>query len=238
MPTAVTCDSIKDAVIHQHKTGYRFSIDAVLLADFVGLKICRSIADLCSGSGVIGILLAKRYPKAHVHLIELQESLHRLALENITANDLSGRVIAIKHDIRAPMKSLSGFDLAVSNPPFRSPKSGLLSAGDERAIARHELKMSLGDLARYASSILRSNGRFCMVYHPERLCEAFEKMRLNGLEPKRMRLVHGRYDLEARMALIEAVKLGRPGLKIEKSLIVYESDGKTYTDEVKNMCLP
>lgn len=230
-----TLDTIKNLRIHQHKQGYRFSMDAVLLADFVKVRSLKRAADFGAGSGVVGLFLARRFPKAHVTLIELQDGLHKLSLKNIRANELDN-VTAIRADVRKlgpELKNfIEGLDLVVSNPPFRKPLSGLRSEVEERAIARHEMELSLQELLRAASRALRPGGRLCMVYLPERLADVFEGMRGLGLEPKRLRLVHGRQGAEARVALIEAGRLGRPGLKVEPPLFVYRDASQTYSDEV------
>jgi tRNA1Val (adenine37-N6)-methyltransferase len=230
-----TLDTILDLRFHQHLDGYRFSMDAVLLADFVRARTVRNMADLGAGSGVVGILLARRYPKAEVTLVELQKGLHSLCERNIKENSLEDRVRALRADIRELAGELTGLDLVVSNPPFRRPGSGLLSEGEEKIIARHEVALTLPELARAASGMLKARGRFCLVYLPERLADAVQTLRESRLEPKRVRFVHGRMGSEARIMLLEAVRQGRPGMKVEPPLIVYEDDGKTYTREVRRM---
>lgn len=229
-----TLDTIRDIRVYQHREGYRFSMDAVLLPAFVNLRRVEKIADLGAGSGVVGLLLARRYPGARVILVELQEGLFKLARKNIKVNGLQSAVEAMRADIRNLPGDFGGFDLVVANPPFRRPGTGRLSPGDERAMARHEIELSLGELVKAASGILRYRGRFAVVYHPERLVELTDELRAVRLEPKRLRFVHGSLDSEAKMVLLEAVKGGRVGLKIEKPLFVYKKDG-TYTDEVKKI---
>lgn len=229
-----TLDSIRDIRLYQHREGYRFSLDAVLLFSFVRVRKAVSIADLGAGSGVVGLLLARKYPGARVALVELQESLCRLIERNIVLNGLGDRVYAVNKDIRKLLPGdLHGLDVVVSNPPFRRPLSGRLSRGEERAVARHELELSLGGLLRAAAGILRSRGRFFLVHHPERLAELMEGLGRVRLEPKRLRFVHGKKDAEARMLLVEAVKQGSPGLRVEPPLFVYEEDGRTYSREVR-----
>lgn len=209
-------------------------MDAVLLYAFVKLPRAEEIADLGAGSGVVGLLLAKRYRSSRVTLIEIQSGLHRLAKKNIRINGLEDRVEAVKADIRKLPDALCKFDLVVSNPPFRRPGTGRLSPGDERAKARHEIELTLKELVKSAAGLLKHKGRFLVVYHPERLLELIDEMRLTGLEPKRLKFVHGNVDSEAKMVLIEAVKGGRKGLKIEKPLYVYDKDGN-YTEELRSI---
>ncbi|GAB4388262.1 MAG: methyltransferase [Thermodesulfovibrionales bacterium] len=229
-----TLDSILDIRLRQPRRGYRFSMDAVLLHAFVNLRRAGRILDLGAGCGVVGLLLAGRYPAARVVLLELQQGLFRLAEENIALNGLEGRVEALQGDIRALPGGMGLFDLAVSNPPFRKPLSGRLSEGEEKAVARHEMRLKLGELVAAAASVLREKGRFCLVYHPLRLPELMGELSAAGLEPKRALFVHGRKTAEARMVLVEAAKGGRPGLKVEPPIFVYE-DGGGYTGEVREI---
>jgi tRNA1Val (adenine37-N6)-methyltransferase len=236
----ITLDSIRDIQLYQPREGYRFSVDALLLYDFVNLKHVKRIGDLGAGSGIVGILLAKKYQHAEITLFEIQDTLAKLAEKNIILNHLGDRVRLIKTDIReikACQPSLVThhfFDLLVSNPPFRRVKSGLLSEGEEKAIARHEIKLRLHELIEAASYLLRIRGRLCMVYHPYRLPELLKIIKERDLEPKRLRFVYSNMSSEAKIILIEAVKGGKKGLKVEKPLYIYKGDG-SYTDEMKEI---
>jgi len=237
----VTLDFLRDIKIHQNKNGYRFSIDALLLASFAERPVVRKIVDFGAGSGIIGLLLARKYPNAKVLLVELQENLARLAKRNIQLNRLEDRVEVIRMDIKA-LSCNNGFgpsglgplsfDLVVSNPPYRRVKSGLINPDDEKAIARHEILLSLNDLVKAAAALLKHHGRLCIIHLPERLTEIISVMRDNGLEVKRVRCVHSTMTTDAKMLLVEAAKAARTGLKIERPLIIYNEDG-SYTDEMQ-----
>lgn len=231
-----TLDSIRDIKIIQKKRGYRFSVDALLLYSFVRIPHCRKIADLGAGSGIISILLAKKYPEAKVYAIEIQEGLAVLAVKNVTLNKLKGRVNVIKEDVKKLQGFFNGksFDLVVSNPPFRKAKTGLISPEEEKAIARHEIKITIDDTLRIGGFLLKDKGRIDLIYHPARLTELFSKMKSYQLEPKRLRFIHSREDTEAKMVLIESVKGGRTGLKVERPLYIYNMDGG-YTREMKEI---
>ena len=233
----VTLDSIRDIKLYQSKLGYRFSVDSILLYSFVTLKKVKTIADLGAGIGIVGVLLAKKYPEARVMLFEIQESLAKLAEENVILNCLEDRVKVITCDIRnLPSQPLmpSDFDLVVSNPPFRSLKSGRLNIEEERAIARHEIKLRLKELVETVSYLLRIKGRFCFIYHPWRLSALIETLRRADLEPKRLRFVHSHISSEAKMILLEAVKNGKAGLKVDRPLFLYEENG-SYTKELQEI---
>ncbi|BCB95287.1 SAM-dependent methyltransferase [Dissulfurispira thermophila] len=240
----LTLDSIRDIQIYQNKNGYRFSVDALLIFSFINLTRVKKIADLGTGSGIIGILLAKKYPDAKVALIEIQKSLARLAEKNVALNKLQERVKVIRADLKElskthlfthlPIVPFTDFDLVVSNPPFRKVKTGRLSIGNEKAIARHEIKLSLKDLMNTSSTLLRHHGRLCIIHLPERLTEIIDAMRENNLEPKRMRFIHSNVSTEAKMVLIEAVKGGSPGLKTERPFFIYNENSE-FTDEMKDI---
>ncbi len=233
----LTLDGICGVRLYQSVEGYRFSIDSVLLAGFAGCsRGIRRVADLGAGSGVVGLVLAMRYPWTEVLLIEIQEVLSALAQRNVELNQLGQRVQVLRADISSILHDnypdlIEGFDAVVSNPPFRKPGTGRISPYSERAIARHEIKLTLTDLIRTSSALLKNRGRFFMVYHPCRFSEVINTMKEFSLEPKRVRFVHPDNNSEATMVLIEAVKGGGVELKVEKPLFIYEKDG-VYTEEM------
>ena len=248
----LTLDTIRNIKLYQNKNGYRFSVDALLLYSFVNLHRANRIADLGAGSGIVGILLAKKYHDSEVALIEIQNSLAGLAEKNIALNKVEKSVRVIRTDIKkfklgdfhsgnkttlnSPLLIPNSFDLVVSNPPFRRQKTGLISPTDEKAVARHEIELNLADLIQASRFILRSKGRFCMIYHPSRLVELIDALREKHMEPKRLRFVHSTLTTEARMVLVEAIKDGRTEMKILNPLYIYKEDG-TYTDEMKALYL-
>jgi len=231
-----TLDGIRDLKLYQNKNGYRFSVDPLLLHSFVNVRYAREIIDLGAGSGIIGLLLARKYAGANVQLVELQKSLYRLAKRNILLNGLENRVGVLLTDIKqiSTVVPPLSYDLAVSNPPFRKPASGRINTAEEKAVARHEIKLKLPELAESASYLLKTRGRFFMIFHPERILEVVDALRRWRLEPKRIRFVHNDTDSGSKIVLVEAVKEGRAGVKIEKPLFIYNRDG-SYTDEVREM---
>ncbi len=239
----LTLDSICGVRLYQRAGGYRFSVDSVLLAGFARLsRSVKMVADLGAGSGVVGLVLATRCPWVSVLLVEIQEGLSSLAERNIVLNRLQDRVAVLRADVSSvafegDRNLLEGFDAVVSNPPFRRPGTGRVSPCGERAVARHEIRLSLKDLLRTSSALLKTRGRFYMIHHPSRFSEAVCTMRDFHLEPKRVRFVHPDGSSEATMVLIEAVKGGGTELKVERPLFVYEEDG-SYTGETASFFAP
>jgi len=251
--TDTTLDEIGGLKILQPARGYRFSIDALLLANFVDLqnperpghvvmRPVRSfgrIADLGAGSGVIGIALAARFLNARVTLVEVQEGLFGLSVQNIALNGFTGRVDALPADIREIRAGGAGlssgdFDLVVSNPPFRRPGTGKTSPCGEKLIARHEVCLTLPELFEAAAFLLKRRGRFCFIHHVQRFVEVVGELKAAGLEPKRARFVHGRADTEARMFLMEAAAGGRSQFTMERPFFIHDPAGE-YTEEARGL---
>ncbi len=229
---SVTIDSIGNLKIYQPIEGYRFSVDAIILAHFVNLKRLNKAVDIGAGTGIIGMLLAKKYPDSEITMVEIQQELVEMAKNNILLNNLENQIKVYCMDAKAFKEK--DFDLVVTNPPFRRPGTGKISPKEEIAIARHEFSLSLIDIAQIAQKSLRHRGRLCIIHLPERLVEIIRILSKYNLEVKRLRFVHSKISTEAKMVLIEAVKGGRISLKVEKPLFIYEENGE-YTNEMKKI---
>jgi len=231
-----TLDTIKNIKIIQSKKGYRFSIDAVILENFIRTKKYDKGIELGAGSGVISILLARRSPYIKLTGVEIQKPLADRAIRNVELNRLEDRVEILKKDIKRLKNILpeGKADLIFSNPPFRKPETGRISIDGEKAAARHELRITLPKLIDTASYLLKERGRFCLIYHPFRLIELTGLLQESKLEPKRVRFVHSRPGEEAKMVLIEAVKGSGRWLKVAPPLYIH-NEGRSYTEEVRQL---
>jgi tRNA1Val (adenine37-N6)-methyltransferase len=232
------CEMFGGAVrVKQYLDGYRFSIDSVLLAWWPRFSPGETIADIGTGCGVVSIILAATRGASKVTAFELQPELASLAEENVRENGLSNRITVVEGDIGTVANDYrNAFDLAICNPPFRELGSGRLSAGDQKAVARHELELTLTELADASSKLLKRDGRFCLIYPTRRTNELFTIMPAAGLEPARVRFVHPRAGEPANLVLIEARYGGAAELAIESPLYIY--DGDEYTEEVAAMYDP
>jgi len=128
-------------------------------------------------------------------------------------------------------------DLVVCNPPYRKPNSGRLNPDAQRAIARHELRVSLAEVLQTVRRMLRAAGRFVTVYTAERTVELLGQMRTEGIEPKFMRSIHSQLDTEAKLILVDAVKGARPGTRLGPPLIIHDTHAE-YSKEVQGMFTP
>jgi len=236
-----TTDTFFDGKIRisQDRTGYRFSLDAVLLAYFADPRSGDKVLDLGTGCGIIPLILAYRQPHIALYGVEVQTELAELADSNVRENQLEDRITVFCTDMKLlrPDMTAGPVDLVVCNPPFRRQGSGRINPDAQRAVARHEIKANLGEIIQTSHRMLRTAGRLVLIYTAGRLTDILSRMRTDGIEPKFIRMIHSRQDTEAVLILIEGVKGGRPDLKIAPPLIIY--DKKTdYTDEVESMFRP
>jgi tRNA1Val (adenine37-N6)-methyltransferase len=225
--------------IAQPENGYRYSIDAILLAAIPRLKPGQSLLDLGAGCGIIPLILAFRNDGVRITGVEVQPELARLAAENVFNNGIQDRIRIIHEDLRrlSPLMVGGPVDWIVSNPPYRPPISGRINPDAQRALARHEINVNLHQLISAAKRLLKTGGRFAIVYPSERLVDLFGELRCAGLEPKWLRCVHSQAEGGAKLVLVQAVMGGKPGLKIDNPLVVYGSDGR-YSAAVQEMMVP
>ena len=238
---SLTTDSFFNGCIQvkQNRAGYRFSMDAVLLARYADPNPDDTILDLGTGCGIIPMILAYRHPEVNIYGIEVQSELANIANLNITENGMENQITILCRDMKTlKHEDTSGpVDLAISNPPFRKSTSGRINPNQQRAIARHEIKTTLYDVIETARRMLKTSGRLVMIYPAGRMTDILTQMRGSGVEPKSIRMVHPKKNTDAKMILVEAKKGGRSGLKIASPLIVYQENG-SYTDEVEKIFKP
>ena len=219
--------------IIQNKEKFCFGIDAVLLSDFAKVKKDERVLDIGTGTGIIPILLSAKTKGLHFTGLEIQKESAEMANRSVKLNGLENRIEIVNGDIKDSLKFFKreSFDVITSNPPYMIESAGEGNEDNEKAIARHEILCTLDDVIKEGSKLLKVSGRFYMVHRPFRLVELFETFRKYNLEPKTMRMVHPYVDKEPNMVLIEAIKGGRPRLKVLSPLIVYSKKGE-YTEEI------
>jgi tRNA1Val (adenine37-N6)-methyltransferase len=218
--------------IRQPAQGYRFSLDALLLADFAKLPVGASVADLGTGCGVIPLVLARKFQDARCVAFESNPDMAALAEENVRTNGLDGRIEIVADDILSIRSHfpVSSFDVVISNPPFRSPNSGKTSPHAGRDAARHETTAGLADFLAAAKYLTKPSGRTYFIYHPSRLAEFIRCAAELKLAVLRLRMVHGTVQTIAKMFLVELAKGSRGEVTVEPPLIVYGDSGE-YTAE-------
>lgn len=210
--------------IIQSREVFSFSLDAVLLSRFASVPKYGRVVDLCSGNGVIPILLSTR-TKARIDAVEIQPRLADMARRSIAMNGLEEQISIIEQDLRSyPRIAGNGvYDAVTVNPPYMRASTGDTNENEHYAIARHEIHCTLEDVAAACARLVKPGGKVSMVHRPSRLIEIIEAFRKWKLEPKRVQFVHPNVDAEANMVLIEALRDGRPDIKLLPPIIVYEN---------------
>ena len=225
-------------ILYQPKIGYRFSLDAFLLAGFVKPKRKDQILELGSGCGVVSLLLAYRHPKNKFIGLEIQTRLVRCFQMNIKANQMEKRVFAIQGDLRRPPFRPHSFDLVLTNPPFYPVGRGRLPPHEEDKLARHEILAGLEHVAQTAQNLLKPKGRLDLIYPASRLDYLLNILDEYLFRPKTLRLVHSYPGDEGRLVLLEAVKGGGRELRVLPPLFIYVKKGGAYTAEVEQLFAP
>ena len=203
----------------QSRKGYRFSIDAILLAEFATTKQGDYLIDLGTGCGIIPLLLLLTRSLKRAVGIEVQTLLASQATRNAVLNGVSQKMDIIQGDFKALPLRPSSADVVTCNPPYRPSNSGRLNPDPQKAIARHEIIASLNDILDGSRRILKDKGRLAMIYPAVRTADTLARMKGFDLEPKRLRVIYPDLKSEAKLVLIEASLQGRPGLKILPPLL-------------------
>lgn len=225
----------KNLKIYQDTEMFNFSLDSILLPNFVTLnQKVQNILDIGCGNAVIPLVLTQK-TKSKIIGVEIQPEVFSLAKKSISYNDLEDRIKLINMDICEYAKELESdiFDVITCNPPFfKIGEKSHLNESPYKIVARHEVKLNLDLLFSISKKLLKNNGVISIVHRPERLVEIIEVMRKNNIEPKKIQFVYPGKNKEANILLIEGSKNGRPGLKILPPLYTHNEDG-TYTKEVQ-----
>lgn len=203
----------------QSRDGYRFSIDAVFLARFAGIRAGDLVVDLGTGCGIIPLFLLAAGAPCRVIGIEIQENLASQAFRNVRLNGFQSEAFVVRGDIRHPPLVRDVADVVICNPPYRKVSSGRINPDPRRAIARHEILVSLEDILQAAKYLLKKKGRLAMVYPATRLADVFTRLRAFGLEPKRLQIQYPDLLSGAALVLIEALSGGKSGLHILPPLL-------------------
>jgi tRNA1(Val) A37 N6-methylase TrmN6 len=177
--------------IAQRRRGYRFTVDALLLADFIRTRPDDRLLDIGTGHAVIPLILFRTRSFRHVAGLEVQRGLAALAGRNVRLNGAQAKISVVAGDVRA-FHASRPLDAVFSNPPYRAVGRGRLARDEEKAIACHELRLTLRGLFEAARRLLRERGRFTLIHLPERRAEMDALARALDFVLWRERLVYSR----------------------------------------------
>ena len=239
-----TLDSIGTAGVRvvQRRGGYRFNLDAVLLAAFAARESAAEghVLDLGAGSGAVSFLLAKQFGRGPVDALELQPAVHSRLARGIALNELEGRVRPILGDLREARTLLSAgtYGLVVSNPPFRPANEGMRSPDEERAMSKQELTCDVASVVAAARYAAAPGGGVCLIYPAERLTEVLGQLTEARLFARALRFIHARVGAPATRFLVYALRDQDRGLGVRPPLIVHGEGAGGYSPEVAALMDP
>ena len=225
----------KDLKIIQDSEMFNFSLDSVLLPNFVTInKKIKNVLDIGCGNAPIPLILSTR-TRAKITGVEIQKEAYDMAIESIRINNKEDQIKIINSDINEYYKEVEtdSFDVITCNPPFfKYIETSNINKNNYKTIARHEVKLNLAQIFVIAKKLLKNNGVIAIVHRPDRLVEVIEEMKKNNIEPKKLQFVYPKKNMEANIMLIEGSKNGSPGLKILQPIYSHEENGE-YTEEIK-----
>lgn len=223
--------------IYQNKNYFNFSLDSILLPNFVQLnKNINKILDLCTGNIPVPLVLSTK-TDAKIYAVEIQKEIYELALKTLRINKLENKIVLINDDAKNAINNFEtdSFDLITCNPPyFKCTDKSIKNDNKIKSIARHEIMITLEDIIIMSKKLLKNNCSLIMVHRTERLIDIITLMRKHNIEPKRIQFIYPKKNSESNLMLIDGRKNGKPGLKILKPLVVHEGNGK-YTSEIIKM---
>jgi len=227
----------KNLKIYQNTDWFLFSLDSVLLPNFVTLnKNVKTIMDLGTGNAPIPLILSTK-TKAKIIGIEIQKDVYELAKKTVEYNSLQDKIELYNLDIKNLKDNFEGdsIDVITCNPPyFKVDAKSHLNDNPHKIIARHEVSLTLEDLLKASKYLLKNNGVLALVHRTDRFLDIVRLCSEYGLEVKKIRFIYPKTNSDSNMILIEARKNGGVGLKVLPPLYVHEQNGD-YTKEVLDM---
>ena len=204
--------------IYQYDDKFKFSLDSILLAEFIELKQnVRTIVDFCTGNAPVPLILSTK-TNARIYGFEIQENIYKLAKMSVRENNLESRIEIINSNIKDALEYIlpESVDAVSCNPPyFKLNKNSLINEDQEKAIARHEITMNLDDMLTSAKYILKNKAPIYIVHRCDRLEEILNCLNKYNFKVKKLQFIYAGYKKEAIMVLIKATKNGNSGsLKI------------------------
>ena len=212
-------------VIIQKENGFRFGTDAVLLSDFAKDVRADRIVDLCTGTGIVPILLYAKTGASHIMGIEIQEEIADMAKRSVKLNDIGHRVSIECGDLRRLSLTPHSYDMVTVNPPYMKCGNAITNDLDTKTISRHEVMCTLEDVISCSAKLLKNKGHLVMVHRPSRLADVISAMRRYNIEPKRLRMVHPQAHKAPSLFLIDGALCGGEELKVLPPLIMQDEFG-------------
>ncbi len=215
----------------QKRKGYRFSVDAPLLADFIRFKASDHLCELGTGSGIISLLLSER-PFKKLTALEVQPEMAELAERNVRLNHLEDRIRIMRADLMG-FHAERKFEVVFSNPPYIKRNQGHLSASSEKSIAKHELTCNIFGIMQKTEEIMHRRGRAYFVFPAKRWEDFSQAVKNNRMHIKQMRFVQPRREAAPNLFLA-ACGFDEEKMKTLTPLILFNDEGR-HSDEAETI---
>lgn len=219
--------------IIQSRSVFSFSVDALLLANFTKIsRQDRTIMDLCSGNGVVPMLLSHR-TALPIDAVEIQEQLVDMAKRSFELNDKAGQLAMYNIDIKNIKEHFkhSTYDVITVNPPYFTNDQPLKVLGPH-SIARHEVMIDLEGVVKAARYLIKNKGRLYMVHRAERSAEVIFCLMDNGFRIKTQQYVYNDPDSKnAMFVIVEALFHSQAYVDVLPSFYIYEAEDR-YSKEM------
>ena len=224
------CDGLQ---LIQSSSEYRFTTDAVLLANFCRGMLGKTCVEFGAGSGVISLLLAKKKHPKRIAAFEIQPQLCDMMARSVLLNDLQDVITVHNCDLKDAHKIIRDADVVVCNPPYRRVGSGEQQLSENLAICRHEIKATLSDVVQQAAKVLNNRGNFYLVHQADRICEIVALCHENNIAVKEILPVCPAPSKQPNLVLVRGVKAGEKDCKLHAPLYITDEHGN-YTPIAKS----
>ena len=204
--------------IYQNKDYFKFSLDSILLAEYVTLKNKdKNVLDMCTGNAAIPLILSTKYVN-NIVSFEIQKEIYDLAVKSIQYNKLENKIKVINDDVKMMEKYFPGniFDVIICNPPyFKYQNDSIINKNNNLSLARHEITLSLEDIFLIANKFLKDNGIMYLSHQANRLDEIIILANKYKLNVKEIQLITTKYKCKPKLVLIKCVKNSKLGVIIK-----------------------
>ena len=216
--------------IIQKKKGFRFTVDSILLVNFLKLKKNTNLLDIGTGTGIMPLLLCRKEEINLITAVEIETEIAKMFEKTIEINSLESKIKLINIDIKNYKEK--PFNMIISNPPYMKLNEGYVSPHDYRAGARHEVNLDLKELLINGKRLLKNGGSFNLVYRTNRIMEVLDEARMLNLNAKRVRFIYSKPNQSSDLFMIEMIKGFKCACVVEEPLYIYNEHGE-YTEELK-----
>ena len=208
--------NINNLKIIQNNEEFKYGTDAVILAKFAKIRKNAKVLDLCTGSGIVPILLGGLKEPVSVTGVEDFSHIADMAKRSVALNNLEKKITILNEDVKniCHYVKMESFDHVTVNPPYKVADTGFVNDNSYKTCARHEVLLNLSECVKSAAYALKFGGKLTMVNRIDRLSDVFYEFKLNKIEPKRIMFVTSG-KTPAKIFVVEGIKGGKSGIVME-----------------------